>query len=657
MTRVRVPDIHRRAAAGDPTKRWTVAEAMDTYSIGHWGKGYFGVNADGHLEVHPDKHPARAIDLKGLVDSLAVRDIQPPVLLRFTDLLRHRVSEIASVFQHAIAENDYRGEYRCVYPIKVNQQRHVVEEICAFGSEYGFGLEAGSKPELLAALPLVTRPDVPIICNGFKDDEFIEMVILAQKIGKLVIPVVEKYSELKLIMRYAKAHDVKPILGMRVKLSSRGTGKWETSGGARSKFGLFVSEIVTALDELKAAGLEDSFQLLHFHLGSQITNIRNVKDAVNELARLYVQLRHSGAGIKYLDIGGGLGVDYDGSQTNYDSSVNYTVAEYASDVVYRIGAVCDEAEVEHPTIVSESGRAMVAYHSALVFNVLGVSSFDFHVPEEMLTLLAEDDDAPQPLVDLVDGYRSLSKRNVLECFHDAVQAYDQALSLFNLGHLTLDQRSMAERLYWATMAGVEKIVQTLDRVPEELENLPNVLSDTYFCNLSVFQSLPDSWAIDQVFPICPIHRLTEPPLRRGTLADITCDSDGKIDSFTDIRDDKHTLELHPFTGEPYYIGAFLIGAYQEILGDMHNLFGDTHVVHVSLDADNHVSIDQVIPGDMVNDVLGYMDFGVRELAEQMRRDTEQAVKRRKVSPTEGAKFMRYYEAGLKGYTYLEDMSE
>jgi arginine decarboxylase len=649
--------MHQRTAAGDPTKRWTVAEAMETYSIDHWGKGYFGVGENGHLEVHPTKDPAQAIDLKSLVDALAVRDIHPPVLVRFTDVLRHRVGEIDAAFGRAIAENEYRGDYRCVYPIKVNQQRHVVEEICAFGGEHGFGLEAGSKPELLAALSLVHRPDVPIICNGFKDDEFIEMVILAQKIGKLVIPVVEKYSELKLVMRYAQAHDVKPTLGMRVKLSTRGTGKWETSGGARSKFGLFVSEIVAAMAELNAAGLGDSFQLLHFHLGSQVTNIRSIKEAVNELARLYVQLRHAGAGIRYLDVGGGLGVDYDGSQTNYDSSVNYTLAEYASDVVYRIGAVCDEAEVEHPTIVSESGRAMVAYHSALVFNVLGVSSFDFDVPQAALEGLAEDDDAPQPLTDLVESYRSLSRRTLLECFHDAIQAYDQALSLFNLGHLTLDQRSTAERIYWATMARVDKLVRSLDHIPEELENLPNVLSDTYFCNLSVFQSLPDSWAVDQLFPICPIHRLDTPPLRRGTLADITCDSDGKIDRFTDVKEDKNALELHEFNGEPYYIGAFMVGAYQEILGDMHNLFGDTHVVHVSLDEDAHVSIDQVIPGDMVNDVLGYMNFGVRDLAEQMRREAERAVKARKVSSAEAARFMRYYEAGLKGYTYLEDMSE
>ncbi len=656
MTRARVPDMHQRKAAGDPTKRWTVAEAMETYNIPHWGKGYFNVNESGHLEVCPTKDRSRAIDLKALMDALTVRDIHAPVLLRFTDLLRHRLGVIAGTFQQAIAENHYKGDYRCVYPIKVNQQRRVVEEICAFGSEHGFGLEAGSKPELLAALPLVTRPDVPIICNGFKDDEFIEMVILAQKIGKLVIPVVEKYSELKLIMQYARAHDVKPILGMRVKLSARGTGKWETSGGARSKFGLFVSELVTAVEQLKAAGLEGGFQLLHFHLGSQITNIRSVKEAVNELARLYVQLSQAGAGLKYIDIGGGLGVDYDGSQTNYESSVNYTISEYASDVVYRIGAVCDEAGVEHPTIVSESGRAMVAYHSALVFNVLGVSSFDFEVPEDKLRALVADEHAPQPLTDLADSYRALSRRTILECFHDAVQAYDQALSLFNLGHLSLDQRSMAERLYWAIMARVEKLVRSLDHTPEELENLPNVLSDTYFCNLSVFQSLPDSWAVDQLFPICPIHRLDEPPMRRGTLADITCDSDGKIDHFTDIREDKQTLELHTFDGEPYYIGAFLVGAYQEILGDMHNLFGDTHVVHVSLDDDGHVNIDQVIPGDMVNDVLRYMDFSVRELAEQMRRDTERAVKGRKVSIAEAARFMRYYEAGLKGYTYLEDMS-
>jgi len=634
----------------DPTRPWTIDDALDLYNVREWGKGYFGINQRGHVTVHPDKNPAFGIDLKQLIDDLAVRDYYPPVLLRFTDILRHRVGEIADAFKKAIADNHYQGDYRCVYPIKVNQQRRVVEEICDFGADHGFGLEAGSKPELLTVLALVGDRDVPIICNGFKDDEFIEMVILAQKLGKRVIPVVEKFSELPLIIKHAAAHRVRPAMGIRVKLAARGAGRWETSGGARSKFGLFISEVIDALAHLREHDMTDCLQLLHFHLGSQINNIRNVKDAVNELARVYVQMKRAGAGLKYIDVGGGLGVDYDGSQTAYDSSMNYTLAEYASDVVYRIKAVCDEAEVEHPTIISESGRAMVAYHSVLLFQVTGVSGFRrFPVPQSPPT----GDDPPQPLIDLYEAYASMNKRNVVETYHDAIQAYDQALSLFNLGHLTLEQRGFAERTLWAACSKIARLTQSMPRVPEDLANLPSVLSDIYFCNVSIFQSLPDSWAIDQLFPIMPIHRLTERPKARGTLADITCDSDGKIDKFPDIRDDKTALELHDYDATPYYIGAFLVGAYQEILGDMHNLFGDTHVVHVTLDEDNEVSIDKILPGDAVKDTLSYVGFDAKQLAQDMRRDVEKAVKRNQLTAEESALFMRFYEAGLDGYTYLE----
>jgi len=663
MTRAPSHGGTSQADGSDPTRPWSIDDALDLYNVREWSKGYFGINDRGHVTVHPDKDPARAIDLKQLIDDLTVRNIHPPVLLRFTDILRHRVGEIAEAFKKAIADNDYHGDYRCVYPIKVNQQRRVVEEICDFGAAHGFGLEAGSKPELLTVLALVGDRDVPIVCNGFKDDEFIEMVILAQKLGKKVIPVVEKFSELKLITKHAASHGVRPSIGIRVKLAARGAGRWETSGGARSKFGLFVSEVVDALDYLREHDMGDCLHLLHFHLGSQINNIRNVKDAVNELARVYVQMKQAGAGLKYIDVGGGLGVDYDGSQTAYDSSMNYTLAEYASDVVYRIKAVCDEAEVEHPTIISESGRAMVAYHSVLVFEVVGVSGFErFTGPESP----PNGDEVPQPLTDLYEAHRGLTKRNIIETYHDVVQAYDQALSLFNLGHLTLDQRAYAEKTFWAVCAKIAKYAKAMPRVPEDIENLPNALSDTYFCNVSVFQSLPDSWAIDQLFPILPIHRMDERPKSRGTLADITCDSDGKIDKFPDIREDKSALELHAYEDQPYYIGAFhayedqpyyigafLVGAYQEILGDMHNLFGDTHVVHVTLDEDNDVSIDKVLPGDTVKDMLSYVGFNAKELAEDMRRDVEKAVKRSQLSAEESARFMRFYEAGLDGYTYLE----
>lgn len=643
-------------STADPDRRWTVGEALETYAVREWGKGYFDINAAGHLAVHPTKQPDRVIDLKALVDDLAVRDIHPPLLLRFTDMLRHRVHEMASAFQRAIAENRYKGGYCCVYPIKVNQERYVVEDICRFGAEYGFGLEAGSKPELLAVLAQTRDDQTPIICNGFKDDEFIEMVVLAQKLGKRVIPVVEKFSELELIARHGEAHGVKPDIGIRVKLSTRGSGRWETSGGARSKFGLFISELTDALAYLEARGMADCLKLLHFHIGSQVTNIRSIKDAVNELTRIYTSLKAAGAGLEMLDIGGGLGVDYDGSQTSCESSINYTLGEYAGDVIYRIGSICDEAGVDHPQVISESGRAMVAYHSALVFDVRGVAGFDrFHVPEHPPT--DADGEVPGPLNDLVGCYRELSRRNLRECYHDAAQAYEQAISLFNLGHLTLDQRAFAERIYWASCARIERLARALPRVPDELAGLSAYLCDTYFCNLSIFQSLPDSWAVDQVFPIMPIHRLSERPTRQGTLADISCDSDGKIDRFIGLQDEQRTLPLHPLNGEPYFLGAFLVGAYQEILGDMHNLFGDTHVVHVGLDEDDgHVNIDKVVPGETVDDVLRYVEFSAQELAEQMRRDVERAVKRGKASPAEAARFMRYYEAGLKGYTYLEDSS-
>lgn len=639
----------------DPDSRWKVGDALETYAVREWGKGYFDINAVGHLTVHPTKRAAEAIDLKALVDDLAVRDIHPPLLLRFTDMLRHRVNEMAGAFRRAIAENQYRGGYCCVYPIKVNQERYVVEDICRFGAEHGFGLEAGSKPELLAVLAQTRDDETPIICNGFKDDEFIEMVVLAQKLGKRVIPVVEKFSELELIARHAQAHGIKPAMGIRVKLSTRGSGRWQTSGGARSKFGLFISELTEALAFLQERGMADCLKLLHFHIGSQVTNIRSIKEAVNELTRIYAELKHAGAGLEMLDIGGGLGIDYDGSQTSYESSINYTLDEYAGDVIYRIGTICDEAGVDHPQVISESGRALVAYHSALIFDVRGVAGFDnFEVPEHAPT--DEHGEVPGPLTDLRGCHNELNRRNLRECYHDAAQAYEQAISLFNLGHLTLEQRAYAERIYWATCARIERMARKLPRVPDELAGLSEFLCDTYFCNLSIFQSLPDSWAVDQVFPIMPIHRLNERPTRQGTLADISCDSDGKIDRFIGMHDERHTLELHALNGQRYFLGAFLVGAYQEILGDMHNLFGDTHVVHVELDPDGHVNIDKVVPGERVQDVLQYVEFSSQELAEQMRRDVERAVKRGKASPAEAARFMRYYEAGLKGYTYLEDSS-
>ena len=628
---------------------WRIDDALETYSVRHWGKDYFGINAKGHVTVHPNKDPGQSIDLKELVDQLQERGIQLPILLRFTDILRHRVGEIYDAFRTAITEYDYQGNYCCVYPIKVNQQRHVVEEILDFGKPYHFGLEAGSKPELLAVLALTEAPDTPIVCNGFKDDEFIKMTVLARKIGKQVIPIVEKFTELESIVHHSQALNVRPVIGVRVKLATRGAGRWKSSAGFRSKFGLTLSEVLEALEYLKQRDMADCLQLVHFHIGSQITNIRNIKAALTEAARIYVEMFRVGAGVKYLDVGGGLGVDYDGSQSDFVSSVNYTLQEYANDVVFRIKNVCDEAEVPHPTIVSESGRAMVAYHSVLVFDVLGVSNFDqYQAPPEI------PDDTPQPITDLFGIHRELSKKNYLESYHDALQAVDEAMSLFNLGHLTIEHRALAERLFWALCNKLLNLVRELDYVPEELQGMEALLSDTYTCNLSIFQSMPDSWAIKQLFPIMPIHRLGERPVRRGVLGDITCDSDGKIDQFIDLRDVRNTLELHPFDSQqPYYLGAFLLGAYQEILGDLHNLFGDTNAVHVSLNDDGEVELNAVIKGDTVREVLHYVQYSADKLISSMRKDVERAVRAGKITLDDARQLLHFYESGLEGYTYME----
>jgi len=632
----------------EPSERWTVGDAAELYDVASWGKGYFSVGENGHLMVHPTKDPSRRIDLKELVDTLILRGINLPILIRFAEILKHRVSEVHQAFQSAIAEQGYQGRYCCVYPIKVNQQRQVVEEVFQFGRPYGFGLEAGSKPELLAVLAVADN-ETPIICNGFKDDEFIEMAMLACKIGRRIIPVVEKYTELDLVVKYAGSAGIRPSIGLRVKLASRGSGRWKSSAGYRSKFGLTVTEALRALDYLKSLGMEDCLELLHFHLGSQITNIRQIKAAVIEGARVYVELKRAGAGLNQMDVGGGLGIDYDGSQTDFESSVNYTLQEYANDIVYHIQNVCDEAEVPHPTIVSESGRAIAAYHSALVFNVLGVSGFgEEDIPQEL------PEDAEQPLADLLETFRGLSAKNLLESFHDSQQSLDSALNLFSLGYLPLKQRSMAENLYWAICRRIQRMAKELEYFPEELEGLEGMLSDTYFCNFSLFQSMPDSWAVKQLFPILPIHRLEEPPARHAVLGDISCDSDGKVDQFIDRRDVKKTLPLHPFNGEPYYLGAFLVGAYQEILGDLHNLFGDTNAVHVSLGENGEAILDTVIQGDTVREVLDYVQFNGRALLDEFRRDVETAVREGKIGYEESGRLLRFYEDGLNGYTYLED---
>jgi arginine decarboxylase len=627
---------------------WSAADASELYEVARWGKGYFAIGEDGSVRVHPTKDPQRAIDLKKLVDQLQLRGIQLPTLIRFRDVLQHRLQDIHDAFQAAITQHEYTGRYACVYPIKVNQQRQVVEEVLEFGGRYGFGLEAGSKPELLVVTALAGN-ETPIICNGFKDAEFIETAMLAQKIGRRIIPVVEKYTELPLILEYAAKVGVRPTIGMRVKLAARGSGRWQSSGGYRSKFGLTVAEMLRGLEELKAVGMDDCFQLLHFHLGSQITNIRIVKGALNEAARVYVELVKAGAGLRYVDVGGGLGIDYDGSQTNFESSVNYTLEEYANDVVYHLQSVCDEAKVPHPTIISESGRAIVAYHSVLVLNVLGVAELgDEYVPN------AATPEMERPLVDLIDTYDGLTARNALEGYHDAQQALDMAIDLFSGGYLPLDQRSLAENLYWAICMKLRKLTQSMEEIPEDLQGLDESLSDTYFCNFSLFQSVPDSWAIKQLFPLMPIHRLNERPDRLAVLGDITCDSDGKVDQFIDRRGVRKTLPLHRFDGSPYYLGVFLVGAYQEILGDLHNLLGDTHTVHVSLDEKGDVVLDAVIKGDSVREVLKYVGFSFEALVSKLRGDVETAVRNGLLDFEESGRLLQFYEDGLNGYTYLEE---
>ena len=618
------------------------------YGIRNWGSPYFGVNEKGHVCVHPDGPQAPSLDLKELVDEVRRRGIGLPLLLRFTDVLRHRVIHLNEAFRKAIAEHNYKGNYRGVYPIKVNQHRYVVETIVDTGKQYGYGLEAGSKPELLAVMALLDQEDALVICNGYKDEEYVETALRFSRLGRQVILVVEKPSELPLIAEVARKTGIAPRIGIRVKLSTRGAGKWEASGGDRSKFGLSSSELMSAIGFMKEAGLLPCFQLLHFHLGSQISNIRNVKNALREVSRFYVEVARLGAPLKYLDVGGGLGVDYDGSQTNFTSSMNYTTSEYANDVVFGVMEACDSAGVPHPTLVSESGRAVVAHHAVLVMDVLGTSEFDpAYVPDK------PDDKSHSVVRNLMATFKDVTNKNLLEAYHDAQEYKEESLTLFSLGHLSLDQRVQAENIFWALCQKIMRIARELGEIPEELEALEKQLADTYFCNFSVFQSLPDSWAIDQLFPITPIHRLNEMPTRRAVLADITCDSDGKIEHFIDKREVKDVLELHSPNNDDYYLGIFLVGAYQEILGDLHNLFGDTHAVQVSLAPNGGYLIDHVVEGDTVTEVLNYVSYNKDDLVARLRKSTETALRAGKLTLDESRQLLRMYEEGLSGYTYLE----
>ena len=573
----------------------------------------------------------------------------------FSEVLRARIDEIQGAFAKAITDYEYRGTYRGVYPIKVNQNRLLVEDLTTFGRQYHFGLEAGSKPELLAVMAMLNDPDALIICNGYKDEEYIETALLASRLGPKVILVAEKPAELRLIAEVSERTGIRPVIGVRARLSARGSGHWEASGGDRSKFGLGARELLETVEWLREQGLLDCLELLHFHLGSQISSIRNVKTALREGGWLYVNLVRMGAPLLYFDAGGGLGVDYDGSQTDFVSSMNYTLQEYANDLVSGLMEVCDPAGIAHPTIVTESGRATVAHHAVLVTEVIGVGEFRFgELPKEL------PEGAGTVLGHMLDAYEDLTPRNLRETYHDVQQYREDCLNLFNLGLLSLEHRVLAEDVFWAVCRKARDLVRGLPYVPPELQDIEVALADTYFCNFSLFQSLPDSWAIDQLFPVVPIHRLGEKPTRRGIIADMTCDSDGKIDRFVrshaesfEPQEVRQVLELHDLGDETYDIAICLVGAYQEILGDLHNLFGDTNTVHVSVDEDGSYHIDHVVAGDTVTEVLAYVGYQRDDLVARVRRSAEKAIKASRLARDEARQLMRIYEAGLAGYTYLE----
>jgi arginine decarboxylase len=628
-------------------RAWTVKDAVELYNVNGWGRPFFDINDAGNIEVTPaGPGSSLKIDLKELVDDLRSRGLNLPLLIRFSDILRTRVEMLCGAFQQAIADNDYKGAYRGVYPIKVNQQRHVVEELMEYGRPFNLGIEAGSKPELLVALALQENPEALILCNGYKDRAFIETALLAQKLGRRVVITMDRLGELDTILTASRDLDLRPVIGVRARLSTKGAGKWVESTGDRSKFGLTTAEMVAAVDKLRALDMLDCLQLLHFHIGSQITNIRAVKDALREASRIYVELCGLGANMKYLDCGGGLGVDYDGSQTNFHSSVNYTLQEYAADIVSQVADACNAKGVPHPDIVTESGRALVAHHSVLVYNVLATNEILIgHIPDSV----ARDE---HPVIQqLWETYEGISRKNFQEAYHDALQIKEEAITAFNLGFLDLKARARVEELFWASCEKILKIVRDLPYVPDELEGLEKQLSDTYYCNFSLFQSLPDHWAVRQLFPTLPIHRLNKAPSRKAVLADLTCDSDGKMNEFIDLRDVKHFLELHPPNGEPYLIGTFLVGAYQEILGDLHNLFGDTDAVHVKLD-DGDYRVEHVVEGDSVSEVLSYVQYSKEDLVSRVRRAVEVALREKRLTMAESGRLMRRYEEGLEGYTYL-----
>ena len=629
-------------------KKWTIEDSKELYNICGWGTSYFGINGKGDVYVTPCKDNTQ-IDLRDIMDELALRDINAPVLLRFPDILDNRIEKTASCFQKAKEEYGYKGENFVIYPIKVNQMQPVVEEIISHGKKFNLGLEAGSKPELNAVIAVQAQSDSLIICNGYKDESYIELALLAQKMGKRIFIVVEKLNELDIIEKVAKKLNVKPNIGIRIKLASSGSGKWAESGGDASKFGLTSAELLTALKKIDEMGFHDYLRLIHFHIGSQITKIRRIQTALREAAQFYISLHKMGYNVDFVDCGGGLGVDYDGTRSSSsESSVNYSIQEYVNDCVYTFVDAANKNNIEHPNLITESGRSLSAHHSVLVIDVLETASLP-EMPEEF-----EAKETDHQLVkDLYEIWDNLNPRNMLEDWHDAEQIREEALQLFSHGIVDLKTRAEIEAMYWSVCHEINNLAKHMKHVPEELRGLDKILADKYFCNFSLFQSLPDSWAIDQLFPIMPIQRLNERPTRNATLQDITCDSDGKIANFVTDGHIGNVLPLHPLKkNEPYYLGVFLVGAYQEILGDMHNLFGDTNAAHISV-KDGKYSIDQIFDGETVEEVLDYVQYNPKKLVRQLEQWVTKSVKEGKISLDEGKEFLGTYRNGLFGYTYLQ----
>jgi arginine decarboxylase len=632
-------------------RTWGVSDSLKLYNIENWGDQYFSIGPAGNLTVHPRRGEGPGVDVMNVIEEIRTSNVGMPVLIRFQDIIRHRVVALNEAFKKSIAEYGYKGRYQGVYPIKVNQMREVVEEILDAGRPYDFGLEAGSKAELTAVIAMPTTPSSLVVCNGYKDYGFIKTALMGVKLGKRVIIVIEKLTELYQVIAVAKELAVTPLIGIRTKLYSKGSGKWESSGGEFAKFGLTTPELLHAVNVLKQEGLTDSFKLLHFHIGSQITNIRTIKDAVKEGTRIYAKLKKMGLGLEFLDVGGGLGVDYDGSRTSFESSINYSMPEYVSDVVYSIQEVCQAEEVPEPNIVSESGRALVAHHSVLVVNVFG--NIEVGATPIAMDETPDEDDVVKEMRYLS---QNLSTKNLLEHFHDALQRKEEALSMFKLGFLSLEDKAKVEYLFWQICKVIRKNASGVKYVPEEVEALNKHLADQYLCNFSLFQSMPDHWAIQHLFPIVPLHRHDEEPTHNATLVDITCDSDGKVCKFIDLRDIKDTLPLHSLKGqEPYYLGFFLMGAYQDIMGDLHNLFGRVNEVHVFLDETEPGGyyIEEVIQGNNIAGVLSWIQYSATDLAKKVKEQIDSKVREGVLKPREGVELQNFYEGVLNGYTYVD----